>query len=276
MPDTTTDEVKSPSKAEAAKAKEHANRNLSGLKKIAHLQRTSTMEIGWIAREMKEKSEFAVLGMEENECRETIGIERATWFRSIQIAEGLKNVGKKRFLTLFAGKAYQLLRLSEKDRYKDVWLDRAADPKLTEAALTEMIDHKLEVGELKADATSVEERGWFKIRMYKKDLDMVNEKLTDFCKEHGLGDDYGQALVVLVTDNVDEKMPATEIAMLREVKKALQNRMPELKATVELLKDAKRPAEDRCATFEKTALVFINDLAKAAMLNTKSKATGAS
>jgi hypothetical protein len=272
MPETVTEE-KAPSKEAVAKAKQRATEHLAGLKKVAHLQRTSAMEIGLRAFEMKENSEFAVLGMEEDECRELVGMERSNWYRLIQIRSGLKNLPKKRFLSLYSGKAYQICRLSEKDRYRDVWLDRAADPKLTEAALTEMIDAKLETGELKTDATSVEERVWLKIRMYKKAFDMVKQKLDAFCHEHGLGDDYGEALSIIVTDKGDDALKNAvtdiELEMLRKVRAALQEKMPELKATVELLKDAHRPAEDRCKAFEKAATGFITELAKAAGLKSK-------
>ena len=269
---TEAPEVNLPSKSDVAKEEaklKRAKERKAGLIKVVTMQRTSTMEIGWRGREMKQDNDFARLGVEENEFREQVGIERATWFRAIQIAEGLKNLSKKRFLTLFAGKAYQLLRLSEKDRYKDAWLDRAADPKLTEAVLTEMIDSKLDSGEVKADATSVEERGWLKIRMYKAALEVVKQKLENFCKEHGLGDDYGEALSVIMSDEADDKLTAPEIEMLRKVRTELQVRMPELKMTVELLKDAKRPHCECCKTFATSATGFIEGLAKAAVLKGK-------
>lgn len=263
---TAAVEAKQPS---TDKARKIAEQHLSSLKKTAILQRTSTMEIGWQARIMKEGSEFSILGMEENDCREQVGIERSTWFRSIQIAEGFKKLKKHEFLKMQSGKAFQLLRLSENDRYKDAWYKRACDPKITEAALTEMIDAKLETGELKADATSVEERVWLKIRLYKASFESVMEKLKVFCHNNGLADDYGEALTQIMSDKADEKLGTAEIGMLRAIRTAMQEKMPELKATVELLKDAKRPAEDRCTAFEKAATSFITELAKAAQFKSK-------
>src|SRR5208283_4080178 len=115
----------------------------------------------------------------------------------------------------------------------------------------------LESGEVKQDATVAEDRVWFKVRMYATQLEVVKQMLDEFCKLHSLGDDYGRALELILVEKGQN---------MESVVSVIQNRLPELKATVELLKDANRPAEDRCAAFEKAATSFITELAGAAGL----------
>ena len=138
------------------------------------------MEIGWIARGMKSAGEFEILGMEEVQVMDAVGMERSTWFRAIQIAEGFKNLKKSEYLKLYSGKAYVGLKLPESDRYKPHWLARMCDPKLSTEEFEEIVAKKIEAGEVKQDATSVEDRDWFKVRLYKKDLEQCRASVGRF------------------------------------------------------------------------------------------------
>lgn len=243
------------SKEEAKKLKDEATAIFKRLLLVGKLERTSTMEIGWEARKLKEKKLFHVLGFEtEDACREKLGVQRATWYRSIQIATGFQKLTKKVFLTMFSGKAWQLLDLPEDERIKPYWIKRASDPQLDEATLVAEIAMKLEKGEIKKDATSKENRGWLKIRMYLLDIEMVEGTLDEFCRKHELGDDRGEALKLMLADSTDSGAGALKV---------IKQRLPELKATVELLKDASRPAEQRCDAYEKSFSTFITELGKA-------------
>ncbi len=262
--ETTTE-----SKVDVQKKRDAAQQHFKALKKTANLQRTSTMEIGWIARGMKAGGEFEILGMEEVQVMDAVGMERSTWFRAIQIAEGFKNLKKSEYLKLYSGKAYVGLKLPESDRYKPHWLARMCDPKLSTEEFEEIVAKKIEAGEVKQDATSVEDRDWFKVRLYKKDLEQCQQVLEDFCKEHDLGDNYGQALVVILTDKAQSRLSAPEIKMLFALKDAFKENMPTLIATIKLLGNAKRPAEERCTAFEKAGLEFVQKLSEAAGVKVK-------
>lgn len=124
--ETTTE-----SKVDVQKKRDAAQQHFKALKKTANLQRTSTMEIGWIARGMKAGGEFEILGMEETQVYESVGLARSTWFRSIQIAEGFKMLKKSEYLKLISDKAYIGLKLPESDRIKQHWLDKMCDPKIS-------------------------------------------------------------------------------------------------------------------------------------------------
>lgn len=226
----------------------------SKVREIGGLMRVSTMEVGWYARIMKEKNLFAVLGYSEDAYREEIGIPESTWYRQIQIAQGFKRLDKARYMQMTSSKAYMLLDLPETERIKDYWVDRAANPHISRSDLAAEIQTKLCAGTIRKDVTSREEREWLRIRMYAEAKHRVEEILENFCRDQGLGDDRGRALELLVVD-ADQLGAA--------VVKVVSTRLPELKATVELLKNASRPAEERCSAFERVASEFIVELGKA-------------
>lgn len=267
-----TEDVSTSSREVARKLRETAIQNMKRMEQLSSLERTSSMEIGWIAFRMKESNQFEMLKLSEEEARQKVRMERSNWYRLIRIASGLRKLKKGDFLKLYAGKANLLLQLPEDERYKPLWLKRAEDPDLSEAELESMIASVVESGEVKQDATVVEEREWLKIRMYKSALDAVMQKLTEFCKKHALGDDFGRAIELIVADKSEDVMTSDEIEMLRRVRAALQDKMPELRVTVELLKDSSRPADERCSAFERAANTFLTALSEAAVMKkTKAK-----
>jgi len=245
----------SKTRVEATKLKQQAKTHFAAMLQLAKAARLSTMEIGWLGHRMKEAQEFAVLGMEEGDVRAKLQLERSTWYRALQTAAGLVKLPKKEYLQLYSGKAYLLVtRLSEAERYKPQWLKRAADPELSESALEEMIDAAEASGDVKSDATVAEPRSWLKIRMYDSAKEVVMEKLDEFCKKHGLGDDYGRALELILVEQSDRG---------GSILKVIQDRLPNLKGAITLVKDADETCV-RCVAIKKAAEPFVLELAKAA------------
>jgi len=223
--------------------------------KLGKMLRTSAMQIGWVARELREKRLFVVLGYpSEDAYREHIGVARSSWYRGMQVAEGFKRLEKSVFLTMGYEKAYSSLDLPEQERIQPHWVKRAADPNVSDADLVVEIQALLQTGEVKTDATVREERAWLRIRMYAAAKERVEELLDDFCHEHGLGEDRGQALELMLAD----ASPAGA-AML----KVISDRVPEMRAAVELLKNTTRPVAERYVGLERFVSRFIVDLAAA-------------
>jgi len=147
--------------------------------------------------------------------------------------------------------------LPEQERIQPRWIKRAADPNVSDTDLIVEIQTLLATGEVRKDATSKEERAWLRIRMYAAAKERVEEMLDDFCHEHGLGEDRGQALELLLAD-ADASLSSGAAVM-----KMIADRMPEMRTAVGILKDTATPIAERYAGLERFVSRFIVDLARA-------------
>lgn len=248
----------SKSREEAMKLRKRAKEHMQQMLKLAQTARVSTMEIAYIGWRMKKDEEFAVLGMEEEDFRNRLHIERSTWYHNLQTAGGLEKLPKREFLQLASGKAFLLAtQLSESERYKPEWLKRATDPEVTESALEEMIRAAKAEGEVVDDATVAEPRTKLTIRCYESQKQVIEQKLKEFCAAHSMGDDFGRALELILVEKSGDR-PSLLLKVISE-------HIPTIKGVVSLI----RKEEDecpRCKAVRGAVEPFILDLGKAAGL----------
>jgi hypothetical protein len=224
------------------------------IRAICGIVRTSNMAIGWYARLMRENNVWPLLGFDsEREYLEDRDIPVSSWYFNVQLAEGYKRLDRDTYMSLRPSKAYAMLDLPEAERVKPGWLALAADPDVTVKEVVGRIELHFATNGAH-DVTCRQERGTFRCRMDLDAKELVEEVLKQFCAQHGLGDNLGRALELLIVD-------ANWFGAA--VMKVIRDRLDELKATVELLKNADRPAEERCAVYEKQMRRFIVELGKA-------------
>lgn len=160
--------------------------------------RQSTMEIGWYGRILREESLFLELGFEsEAAYRQEVRISRSTWYRMIRIAEHFTKVPLDAFLTMTADNAEQLTLLSESDRIKPEWIERAATltgPKLED----EIVKYEARTKNIPLR----EARTTLKLNLAMGQKEVIERGLEKWCRDHGISDP-GYGLELLVAEYTD-------------------------------------------------------------------------
>ena len=143
MPEQTETVVES--KGDIAEKARRRTTALQSTEENRNLQRTSTMEIGWIARGMK-------VGRRVRDPRHgrnsSIGVGRAGSLDVVPLdpdCRGLQELKKSEYLKLIADKAYIGLKLPESDRIKQHWLGKMCDPKISTDDFENIVTKKIEV-----------------------------------------------------------------------------------------------------------------------------------
>ena len=192
------------------KLREKAKANDALVTTLKETARVSSLEIGWICREMKEQNQFPLLGFDtENEYRKAKKIGRSTWFRYIGLADKFKKLPKAEFLKLIAENADHLAKFEDKIRYNKDLIKKAQT--LTEEEFEKhLVRHRSRAEDRDEDDVIVT----WKLRLPEGVNKVRKRVFKKFAEQHEIPVDDEVKILELICAEIEHRQPVVT-AMMR-------------------------------------------------------------
>jgi hypothetical protein len=217
------------------------------VREITTLLGRSPIKLGVLIKDVRDKNLYTYLGFKElDDYRVELGIARSTWYANLRVVDNLSKLPRKKLLQLTAKNGEWLIKLPEKDRYKDHWIEDALSMKEEEfgAKVVKYLNKKIQ--ETDPDGT-IDMRVWFKVRTYDSVSKMAYGTMDEVIKNEKLEkDDYNRALEIVfaafqVSDPaIGQMLKIGMTAMMKELK-AVTKALASDKSTDEMVEEIRAP-----------------------------------
>lgn len=191
------------------KMQDAAKKNHQAIMQLKETARTSSLEIGWIGYDMKEKNQFTLLGFNnESEYFKAMKIGRSSWFRYTGLAKAFAKLAKADFLKLIAENADHLAKCDEKIRYRKDMIKAAQT--LTEEEFEKLlVKHRATDEGVEEDDVAVQ----WKFRMTEGQRKACKSTFEWFAKQHDIPVDEESKILELICAEIKHGTPVVTAAM---------------------------------------------------------------
>jgi hypothetical protein len=217
------------------------------LRETALFMARSGTKLGVLLKDIRDKNLYTYLGFKElDDYRIELGVGRSTWYANLRIVDHLPKLPRKILLQLTAKNAEWLIKLPEKERYKEQWVQDALSMKEEEfgAKVIKYVNKKINGAD---PAGKIEQRVTVKIRCYEPVLTMWDEIRGEIARNEGLPkDDAGRAFEILLASfrtsdpAIGQMLKLGMTAMMKELK-AVTKALSSDKSTDEMVEEIRAP-----------------------------------
>lgn len=194
------------------KMNDEAKKNDARMDSLKETARTSSLEMGWIGYEMKEKNQFPLLGFNtESEYFKKKKIGRSSWFRYTGLAKSFAKLAKQEFLKLIAENADHLAKLDVKLRYRKD-LIKAAQTLAEEEFEKLLVKHRSKDEGVEEDDVIVT----LKMRLTEGQRKVILETFNWFADQHDIPKDNEAKILELLCVELRHRQPIVT-AIMRSV-----------------------------------------------------------
>jgi hypothetical protein len=193
------------------KMQEEAKKNHQAILHLKETARTSSLEIGWIGHDMKEKNQFSLLGFNtEGEYFKAMKIGRSSWFRYTGLAKAFIKLPKAEYLKLIPENADHLARVAdEKVRYRKD-LIKACQTATEEEFEKLLVKHRAHKDKVDEDDVIVT----WKLRMTEGQSKVRKRVFKKFAEQHDIPVDDEAKILELICAELEHRQPVVT-AMMR-------------------------------------------------------------
>lgn len=191
------------------KMQDEAKKNHQAILQLKETARTSSLEIGWIGHDMKEKNQFSLLGFNtEGEYFKAMKIGRSSWFRYTGLAKAFIQLPKAEFLKMIAENADHLARLEEKLRYRKD-LIKACQTMTEEEFEKILVKHRAHKDKVDEDDVVVS----LKFRMTEGQRKAIQGTFNWFAEQHEIPKDDESKILELICAEIKHRNPVVTAIM---------------------------------------------------------------